>query len=198
MRWQELHSYLARPLVHLLAGTVFSLTVAAQLGQHTLALTLISLVCSYTFAFWPSRELLRGVLRISVPLLSTWLLGHVAFGQLSGLSVLAALGFAVAFCGALVQAQGPERPWAGLVWQVLGQFGVAAVLVVLRQPLIAAVVALLVTPAFLLLVLLEPSPHGAVPGDAVLGARRSRYYHALQWPLAISMALAALAIGYTL
>jgi len=196
-RWQTLRAHLEKPLLQLLTSTIFSLTVAAQLGQRNLALTIISLVIACAIGWGRGRWRSSHLVTVSVPLLITWLLGHAAYNTLRPIPVLAAAAFAVAFYGFSVLDQHPERLVQGLIWQIASQTVVVASLIMIRQPLVAAAVALLVTPQLLLLPLLgSPASIGYLINSGQQHERR-RYFRAVQFQLAASMLLTALALGYT-
>ena len=108
-----------------------------------LALTQIGVVQS-----WQGRtaRLAHGLLSIGL----AWWLGQVAFGTLSVLAALQAILFSIAYAGALDLAQGglSARRW------LAAQVGVAAILVLLQQPIAAlAFIAVLIAQASLATVL---------------------------------------------
>jgi len=178
--WQQVKPHLSRPLLHLVVTTIFSLTVAAQLGQQSLVLTAAGLVLAYASGFGRERWGASLLVSVSAPLLLTWLLGHAIYDTLRPASVLIAAFFALTFhgCSALKQAH------KGLAWQVAPQAAVVAGLVAIKQPVAATVVALLGTSGALLAPLLQTQPG------------REQYFRVLQLQLAASMFVAALALGY--
>ncbi len=189
--WQRVKPRLGRPLVQLVVGSLFSLTVAAQLGWQSLALTVVGLVVAYASGFGYRRWASSPLISVSVPLFLTWLLGHSAYSPLHPASVLVAASFALTFYGRSVLNQGLKESSRGssllahgLLWQVVPQAAVAASLVAVRQPIVAAVAALLGTPQLLLASLLETQPG------------RQRYFRAVQFQVVMSMFLTALALGH--
>ena len=175
--WQRVKPRLSRLLLQLAVSTVFSLTVAAQLGQQSLALTTVGLLIAYTSILASGRWTSSFILSISIPLFLAWLQGHAVYNTLHLPSVFVAASFAFTFYSCSVMGK-------GLAWQVIPQAVAAAVLVAVKQPLAAAVITLLGTPQVLLAPLLETQ----------LG--REKYFRAVQFQLATSMFLTALAIGY--
>ncbi len=188
LRWQVLQPRLGRPLLQMSIGSLFAVTIAAQLGQWSLALTIISLSAAYAAGWGPWSWRSKQGVTIFVPVLTAWLLGHVSFGTPQPASGAAAASFAAAFYGFSSLHRWPEQLGKGLIWQIAAQMTVAATLVYVRQPIIAAAVALLATPQLLLIPLLE-SP-------AVTRAGHGRYFRAVQLQMLLSMFLAAAALGY--
>ena len=182
--WRQVEPRLGRPLLQLVGSTIFSLTVAAQLGQHTLALTIAVLVIAYASGFGRGPWASHPIASISFPLFTAWLLGHAVYNVPRPVSVLAAASFSLAFYGSSVLNKRLEPVAKGLTWQVAPQVAAVASLIAVKQPVAAAVVALLGTPQLLLAPLLE-TEHG-----------REQYFRAVQLHLVISMFLTALALGY--
>jgi len=162
-----------------LAGSLFSLAVAAQLGPVCLLLAALGLAGASILAWGRRDHSDSPLLSIALPLLLSWLLGHSAYGPLHVASALSAACFALTFsaCASLERKEG--EPGA----QVALQAAAAAVLVAIKQPLLAAAIALLATPQLLLASLLT-APSG-----------RGQYFAHIQWTLALSLLLSALALG---
>jgi hypothetical protein len=183
--WQRVEPRLGRPLVQLAASTVFALSIAAQLGGQSLLVALASLVVAYTSGMLRWRWAHSPVVTHALPVLGAWLLGHTAYAEVNPLSLLAAVGFSlvVSCLSALDRRLGPVGqnalflavPWALAVASLVG----------VMQPLAAAAVALLGSLPLLLAPLLETE------------SGRTEYFRAVQLPLAASMIVAALALGYT-
>jgi hypothetical protein len=197
-RWRTMESQLGKPLVQLLGGTVFSLTVGAQLGPQNLALVGSSLLLAYVGGLGRVRWASNDLVTTSLPILIAWLSGHVAFNSLHPLSALVATGFAVVFFGCHLVDEHPEQPTKGLVWQAGAQILPIAGLIAAKQPIIAALVALLVTPQLLLIPLLQPPANTGMSLHAEAERAQVHYFHALQLQLMLSMFLTALALGHTL
>jgi hypothetical protein len=169
----------------LLGSTLFSLAVAAQLGQQSLALTVTGLAIAYASGFGRGRWASSPIVSISVPLFTAWLLGHAVYSTIHPISLLAAASFSFAFYGYYGLNQGLGTDVKGLAWPVVSQAAAVASLIVAMQPLAAAIVALLGTYSLLLAPLLETE------------RGREQYFRAVQSQLAIGMFVTALALGYT-
>ncbi len=193
-RWQALQPRLGRPLLQMAVSSVFAITVAAQLGQWSLALTIISLSVAYIAGWgpWDWRPKQGGT--IFVPVLMAWLLGHVSLTNLQPASATAAASFAAAFYGFSSLYRRTEQLAKGLIWQIVAQLTVVATLIYQEQPLVAAAVALLATPQLLLIPLLESPPGAQSPAVTRIG--HARYFRAVQFHVLLSMFLAAAALGY--
>ncbi len=188
VRWQALQHRLRRPLLQMAVSTLFALSVAAQLGRWSLALTTISLSIAYVAGWGPWHWSSNQLVTISTPLLVAWLLGHFSFGNPEPASMTTAACYAAAFYGFATLRRQREQLSKGLIWQTAAQLVVVATLIYVQQPLVAAAVALLATPQLLLLPLME-SP-------AVTRACDSRYFRAVQLQVLLSMLSAAAALGY--
>ena len=182
--WQQVEPRLGKPLVQLVGSTIFALTVAAQLGRQSLALGLLVLTVAYASGLARTRWASNRIVSVSFPMLTAWLLGHAAYDALDPASAFAGACFALVFYGAAVLKDSSEPLAVGLAWQVLPWAAATVTLMAIKQPLIAATVALLGTSQLLLVPLLEREGGHAL------------YFRALQLQLAISMFLAASALGY--
>jgi len=127
-----------------------------------------------------------------------WLLGHSAFHNLHPVSIWAAGCYSAWFYGCTAFGSKPESKDRGLFWRVAAQTGAVASLIIMRQPLVAAVVAILITPQILLLPLRDSPSTKDHRGLARNEQGHQQYFGALQVPLIASMILTALALGYTL
>jgi len=178
--WHQVSPRLRNPLLRLVASTIFSLTVASQLGQQCLAITAAGLVIAYVSGFGRRRWTVSPIVSYSVPLFLAWLLGHAAYDALHLVSVLVAASFALAFC----RCNGVGRVNEELACQITPQLAAVVGLVMIKQPVIAAVVALLATLPLLLAPLLETQ------------SGREQCFRIVQAQLAANMILAALAVGH--
>lgn len=183
--WQQVEPRLGRPLLQLLGSTVFSLAVAAQLGQQSLALAVAGLVIAYASGFGRGRWASNPIVSIPVPLFTAWLLGHAVYNTLRPISLLAAASFSLAFYGYSRLNQRLGSDVKGLTWPVVSQAAAVASLIAAMQPVAAAIVALLGTLSLLLVPLLETE------------RGREQYFRAVQSQLAIGMLVTAFALGYT-
>jgi hypothetical protein len=183
--WNRVEPRLGRPLAQLAVSTVFALALAAQLGPQSLAITLASLAVAYIGGVLRPHWSLKPLVTPALPMLGAWMLGHTAYAPITPLSLLAGVGFSLVF--ALLSALHRRSASAGhnALWLALPWALVMVSLIGVMQPLAAAAVVLLGSLPLLLAPLLE-----AEPG-------RARYLRTVQLPLATSMIIAALALGYT-
>lgn len=178
--WQGAKLALGRTIAQWMVGVVFSLAVAAQLGQRSLVVVALGLVMAHIVGFVHGPRILRSLLSISVPLCFAWLLGHVVFATLHPMSALVAASFALVFFGCFMTSETSQ----GLIVQAVPQAVVVASLIACNEPMTAVAVALLASPQLLLAQLLK------LPGQC------GQYFRAIQWHLAVSMILTALALGH--
>jgi hypothetical protein len=177
---QRLAPELGIPLLRLAVSTVFSLAVAAELGQRTLAIAAAALVCVYARCLRRPRWSACQVMDVFLPMLLTWLIGHATFAAMHAESVLVATCFALA----LGSCPRVHQTGKGLLRLLVPQAAVVIYFMVARQPVTAAGVTLLVSAQLLWSPLLQ------VP------AGRTRYFRAVQLPLATTMLLAACTLRY--
>ena len=140
---------LGRALLGLVVALPLTLILAVVLGQRVIILTVAALAI-----------MMLGLLRArrrSVPPLSlrailemgfAWLVGHAAFGPLTLWSFLLAGLYTVAYHSCLKLATNSERHWPLLL--KVSQVIVITILVFLREPVVAGVVALMLLPQMLL------------------------------------------------
>jgi len=183
--WKRVEPRLSRPLAQLALSTVFALAIAAQLGQQSLVIVFASLVVAYASGLLRPRLAHNPLVSHALPLLGAWLLGHAAYARIAPLSALAAVGFSLV-CAALFTISHRLRSvrqntlWLAVPWAVA-----LASLIGVMQPVAAAAVALLGSLFLLLAPLLETEPG------------RAQYFRTVQIPLAASMIVTAMALGYT-
>ena len=188
---QRVSSELKMSLLRLGAGTLFSLVVAAELGQRTLAITAGALLYIYArilgrrrWAAQRSGSRAQGaasqLLDHSLPIFLTWLIGHATYAAIRAESVLVALCFALVLHG----CSQVQRTAQDLLRLLLPQVVVVIYLVIAGQPVTAAGVTLLASSQVLWLPLLQ------------IPAGRTKYFRAVRAPLAIAMLLTAWALGY--
>ena len=162
------------PLVSALFALILAVLLSAVIGGSALALTLGALALTQVglIQSWHGRtaHLPRGVLDVGL----AWILGHIAFGSLTALSVLSALLFSIAYAGALSLARDGQsaRRW------LLAQLGMAVLLVLLQQPIAALAFIAILTAQGLLATVLRSLP----------------FAQAAQFWLMLAMLIAALGI----
>ncbi len=153
-----LRSEAGSSLLTFIFGSLFALVVAALLGKGPLLLTgLALLIAAWRLALPGSREVMRLALASCFLGGLAWLMGYATFCDLASLSgerslmgkplVLAAV-YAVAFHA--YQLLGGGRFAKGATLLNLAQIAAATALVVVRQPILAGVVGLLLLPQMLL------------------------------------------------
>ncbi len=138
------------PLFSALAALALGVLLSAVVGGQALALTLaafaVTQIALILRLHGRAIDWLHGFVAIGLP----WLLGHVAFGEITWLSALAAVVFSFAYAAMLVLAQGGSatRRW------LLAQLVLVIVLIVLQEPIAAvALISLLAAQSLLATVL---------------------------------------------
>jgi len=179
--WHQVRPAIGKPTLQLAVCSAFSLIVAGQWGVPSLVLAVLGLATAYACGLGLAKRPFGVLVSIACPMFIAWALGHAAFTRLRPVSLLAAVLFAIIFysCSALNEHKKPL-----VAWQAAAQTAAVGSLIAVKQPLMAAAVALLGTLPSLLLPALETRQG------------RERYFRSTQWPLAASMLLTALAIGY--
>ncbi len=181
-RWHILRSELAPSLPLAFGGFFFSLVLAAQLGRSTLLAAAASLFCALSLISSQQVPRRNPGLQVSLPVFFAWLLGHSVCGNLHVTSAIAAAAFALVFADLSYCYE--NAPGSHVAWRSLFQLITVGCLIFIRQPLVAGLVALLISPHWLLLPLLQRVD------------TRERYFQALQPALLASGLLAAAALGY--
>ncbi len=134
------------PFVSAVAALALGVLLSAVIGGSALALTLaafaVTQIALILRLYGRGVNWLHGFVAIGLP----WLLGHVAFGEITGLSALAALAFSFAYAAMLELAEGK----AATRWWLLSQLVLVTVLIVLQQPIAAvALISLLIAQSLL-------------------------------------------------
>ena len=136
-------------LLGLVVALPLTLVLAIILGQRVIILTVAALAIMVLALIRARRHSapplsLRAILEMGL----AWLAGHIAFGPLTLWSLLLATLYAVAYHSCLKLATNSERRWLTLL--KVSQGAVIALLIYLRQPVVAGVVGLLLLPQMLL------------------------------------------------
>ncbi len=158
-RWRAtLRSEAGSSLLSLILSSLFALVVAALLGKGPLLLTGVALViAAWRFALPRSREVMRLALGSCFLAGLAWLMGYATFYDLASLSsessligkpLVWAAVYAVAFHAYQLLSRGRLAKGATLL--NLAQIAAATGLVVVKQPILAGVVGLLLLPQMLL------------------------------------------------
>jgi hypothetical protein len=157
--WQStLSSKAGSSLLSLIFSSLFSVVVAALLGEGPLLLTGAALVVVVLyFAFFRSQGATRLALGSCYLAGLVWLIGYATFHEFAALSsdkgvlvvpLLWAAIYAVAFHAYQLLSTGGLARGAALL--NLAQIAAAAVLVIVKQPILAGIVGLLLLPQMLL------------------------------------------------
>ncbi|MBL7183800.1 MAG: hypothetical protein ISS50_05055 [Anaerolineae bacterium] len=136
-------------LLGLVVALPLTLVLAIILGQRVIILTSAALAIMVLALIRARRHSvpplsLRAILEMGL----AWLAGHIAFGPLTLWSLLLATLYAVAYHSCLKLATNSERRWLTLL--KVSQGAVIALLIYLRQPVVAGVVGLLLLSQMLL------------------------------------------------
>jgi hypothetical protein len=157
--WRStLSSSVGSPLLSLIFNSLFALVVGALLGEGPLLLTVVALLVAVSFlALYPSQEAMRLALGSFFLAGLAWLMGYTIFYNLATLSsdrsllgkplVWAAI-YAVAFHA--YQLLSKESLTRGATLLDLAQLGGIALLVIVKQPILAGIAGLLLLPQMLL------------------------------------------------
>lgn len=157
--WRStLSSSVGSPLLSLVFNSLFALVVGALLGEGPLLLTVVALLVAVSFlALSPSQEAMRLALGSLFLAGLAWLMGYTIFYNLATLSsdkslvgkpLLWAAIYAVAFHA--YQLLSKESLTKGATLLDLAQLAGIALLVVVKQPILAGIAGLLLLPQMLL------------------------------------------------
>jgi chlorophyll synthase len=140
---------LGSALLGLVVALPLTLTLAIILGQRAIILTSAALAIMVLALLHARRHSapplsLRAILEMGF----AWLAGHIAFGPLTLWSFLLATCYTVAYHSCLKLAVNGGKRWSTLL--KVSQAAVIALLIFLRQPVVAGVVGLLLLPQMLL------------------------------------------------
>ena len=135
--------------VGLVVALPLTLVLAIILGQRVILLTSAALAIVVLALLGARRHSapplsLRAILEMGF----AWLAGHIAFGPLTLWSFLLAVFYTVAYHGCLKLATNSGKRWLTLL--KVSQAAVIALVIFLRQPVVAGVVGLLLLPQMLL------------------------------------------------
>jgi hypothetical protein len=132
--WQTIgKEHAGSPLLSALFSAVLAFLLSAVIGSAAVGLTLAALALMQIGLLLRVHDRAVNWLHGFVDVGLAWLLGHVAFGQLTLLSALTALIFSFSYAAMLGVAQGatPTRRW------LIPQLIMVMVLVLLQQPIAA-------------------------------------------------------------
>lgn len=133
----------------LILTVTVAIVLASLLGPLVTRLTLVAFVLMAVVLFSSRQDgaisfLLRAILELGLP----WLIGHLAFGSLSWESVAFALAYTVAYYACFVLGDGRRRAATRLLNG--SQIVAVALLIIVREPILAGIAGLLLLPQLLL------------------------------------------------
>ncbi len=161
------------PLLSALFAMVLGMLLSAVIGWQAVAVTFVALALTQIALilrlYGRAINWLHGFVAVGLP----WALGHIVFGQVTLLSMLAAILFSLAYAALLDLAQGAvTRRW------LLPQIVMVVILILLQQPIATvALIALLAAQALLATVM-----------------QSLDFARAAQWWLMLAMLVAALGL----
>ena len=182
-RWRrDFRPHLGTEFLSLILTLVMAVTLASLLGRQVALLTLVAFVLMAVVLF-SSRQSgaislsLRAILEWGLP----WLMGHLAFGSLDWESVAFALVYTVTYYARFILLDGRRRTATRLLNS--SQIVAVALLIIVKEPVLAGIAGLLLLPQLLLQPFLWR------------GEAEQWYLQRSQLWLMASMLIAALAIG---
>jgi hypothetical protein len=146
---RDFRPYVGTEFLSLILTLAVAIMLASLLGRLVTLLTLVALVLMAVALFSSRRRgaisfPLRAILELGLP----WLIGHLAFGSLNWESVAFALAYTVAYYARLVLLDGRRRAATRLLNS--SQVVAVALLIVVKEPILAGVAGLLLLPQLLL------------------------------------------------
>jgi hypothetical protein len=146
---RDFRPHVGTEFLSLILTLAVAITLASLLGRLVALLTLVALVLMAVVLF-SSRQReaisfsLRAVLELGLP----WLMGHLAFGSLNWESVAFALAYTVAYYACFVLWDGRWRTATRLLNG--SQIVTVALLLIVKEPILAGIAGLLLLPQLLL------------------------------------------------
>ena len=145
----DFRPHVGTEFLSLILTLAVAIMLASLLGRLITLLTLVALVLMAVVLFSSRRRgaisfPLRAILELGLP----WLIGHLAFGSLNWESVAFALAYTVAYYARLVLLDGRRRAATRLLNS--SQVVAVALLIVVKEPILAGVAGLLLLPQLLL------------------------------------------------
>jgi hypothetical protein len=146
---RDFRPHVGTEFLSLILTLAMAVTLASFLGRLVTLLTLVALVLMAVVLF-SSRQRgaisfsLRAVLELGLP----WLMGHLAFGSLNWESVAFALAYTVVYYARFVLLDGRRRTAMRLLNG--SQIVAVALLIIVKEPILAGIAGLLLLPQLLL------------------------------------------------
>ncbi|MDH4137460.1 MAG: hypothetical protein OEW09_12220 [Anaerolineae bacterium] len=132
----------------LILTLALAIMLASFLGRLVTLLTLVALALMAVVLFsqwrWTISFSLKAILELGLP----WLMGHLAFGSLNWESVAVALVYTVAYYARFVLLNGRRRAATCLLNG--SQIVAVALLIIVKEPILAGIAGLLLLPQLLL------------------------------------------------
>jgi hypothetical protein len=146
---RDFRPHVGTEFLSLIFTLAVAMTLASLLGRLVALLTLVAFVLMALFLF-SSRQRetisysLRSVLELGLP----WLVGHLAFGSLNWESVAFALAYTVTYYACFALLNGRRRTATRLLNG--SQTVAVALLIIVKEPILAGIASLLLLPQLLL------------------------------------------------
>lgn len=146
---RDFRPHVGTEFLSLILTLAVAITLASLLGRLVALLTLVALVLMAVVLF-SSRQRgaisfsLRAVLELGLP----WLMGHLAFGSLNWESVAFAFAYTVVYYACFVLLDGRRRTATRLLNG--SQIVAVALLIIVKEPILAGIAGLLLLPQLLL------------------------------------------------
>ncbi len=146
---KDFRPHVGTEFLSLILTLAVAIMLASLLGRLVTLLTLVTLVLMAVVLFSSRRRgaisfSLRAILELGLP----WLIGHLAFGSLNWESVAFALAYTVAYYARFVLLDGRRRAATRLLNS--SQVAAVALLIVVKEPILAGIAGLLLPPQLLL------------------------------------------------
>jgi hypothetical protein len=146
---RDFRPHVGTEFLSLILTLALAIMLASILGRLIILLTLVALVLMAVVLFssrWRGATSfsLRALLELGLP----WLIGHLAFGPLNLESVAFALAYTVAYYARFVLLNGRRRTATHLLNG--SQIVAVALLIIIKEPILAGVAGLLLLPQLLL------------------------------------------------
>jgi hypothetical protein len=146
---RDFRPHVGTEFLSLILTLAVAIMLASLLGRLVTLLTLVALVLMAVVLFSSRRRgaisfPLRAILELGLP----WLIGHLAIGSLNWESVAFALAYTVAYYARLVLLDGRRRAATRLLNS--SQVVAVALLIAVKEPILAGIAGLLLLPQLLL------------------------------------------------
>jgi len=144
----DFRPHVGAEFLSLILTLAVAIMLVSLLGPLVALLTLVALVLMAVVLFFRQREAISFSLRAILELGLPWLIGHLAFGSLNWESVALALAYTVAYYACFVLLDGRRRTAMRLLNG--SQIVAVALLIIVREPILAGIAGLLLLAQLLL------------------------------------------------